>query len=190
MPVAGRGEGTYDSLIGCFVNMAPLRISFNPGMCFREAVKKNKRELLTVLEHSRYPFSRIVEQIQPERDSSRSPIFQTTFNVFRPPVSSPLRNLDLPAGDGGERPGFCDSEMVAYPLPQQEGLFDLSIQFAELRDTLLGQLSYSTDLFRSETAQRLLQQYMAILEYAVRNPDESLKELISATEPDREEIEI
>src|SRR5918997_613074 len=46
-------------------------------------------ELMAEHDHAGYPFSRIVEQIQPGRDPSRPPIFKTTFNFFRPPVSSP-----------------------------------------------------------------------------------------------------
>jgi hypothetical protein len=188
MPVAGRGDGLFDDVIGCFVNVAPVRLLVAGDMSFREAMKVTKAQVLAALNHARYPFSRIVERIQPQRDLSRSPIFQTTFNLFRPATGSTLRNLYASAAKGGATPTFGHSRMQAYPLRQQEGAFDLSIDLAELRDKIVGQFNYSTDLFRTETADRMANRYLSILAAATERPDLLLRDLPAYGESDREQI--
>jgi hypothetical protein len=188
MPVAGRGDGLFDDVIGCFVNVAPVRLLASGDMSFRKVMQVTKAQILTALDHARYPFSQIVERLQPRRDLSRSPIFQTTLNLFRPATGSSLHGLCASASESVEAPTFGSSRMQAYPLRQQEGAFDLSIDLAEMHDKIVGQFSYSTDLFRAETADRMANHYLSVLAAATDRPDVLLRDLPALTEPDRDQI--
>ena len=105
-PIANRTRAEVEGLIGYFVNMLVLRGDFAGRPTFRDLLARTRETALGAFEHQDLPFDRLVEALHPERDLSRSPLFQAMFvlqNNTMPDVGRD--DLTLDAFDAGEGRG-------------------------------------------------------------------------------------
>src|SRR6185369_16066904 len=78
-PVAGRSREELESLIGVFINMLVLRGDLSGRPAFRAMVARSREAALEAYRLQDLPFEKLVEEINPERDLSRSPVFQAVL---------------------------------------------------------------------------------------------------------------
>ena len=105
-PIANRRYRELEDLIGFFVNTLALRASSLESLTFTELLHRVREVTLGAYAHQDLPFEKLVEELQPERDLSRNPIFQVMFALQNAPSSA----LELPGlrleGEGVE--SQCD----------------------------------------------------------------------------------
>ncbi|WP_447009850.1 non-ribosomal peptide synthase/polyketide synthase [Saccharothrix hoggarensis] len=159
---SGRERTELEGLIGFFVNTLVLRSSVDGSRSFRDFLGQVRTTALDAFAHQDVPFERIVDEVRPERDTSRTPLFQ---------VMVLLQNNPEPAS---ELPGLQVEDLA---LPVVAANFDLTVEFQEADDALHGAVSYSTDLFDAATVERLTGNLAVLLEAAVADPDRPLAEL-------------
>ena len=160
MPVANREHPDLLNVIGFFVNTVVNRVDIDPTESFGSFAARVQQMLLSNLEHQEAPFDKVVEAINPERDLSRTPLFQILVNYLKQPADQ-FAGQYLKANDRD-------------PLYRQVKL-DMSFTFTELSDgSQLISIEYSTDLFRAETIARMLTHYDMILQAIVANPQQEL----------------
>jgi amino acid adenylation domain-containing protein len=148
-PIANRQDSAIENLIGFFVNTLALRIDITRDMTFRDLLARVREVTLGAYVHQDVPFEKLVEELQPERVRNLHPLFQVMFAL----QNAPLGVLDLPGLTFSQQ----DFENAATR-------FDLECHMREVNNRLHGQLIYSTDLFRQESAERLLQHFKNLLE--------------------------
>jgi amino acid adenylation domain-containing protein/FkbM family methyltransferase len=155
-PTANRDRADINGLIGFFVNTLILRtdISGNPG--FREVLSRVRKITLEAYDHADTPFEKLVEELQPERDLSYSPIFQVSFALNNEPLPS-LEVLGLRIKTTG--------------VQTETAKFDLLLEMTEEKEGLAGWIQYSTDLFDATTIERMTGHFQTLLEAIVGNPD-------------------
>ncbi|HEX8852813.1 MAG TPA: AMP-binding protein, partial [Pyrinomonadaceae bacterium] len=168
--IANRPQVALEGLIGLFVNTLVLRTDLSENPSFRELLKRVRAVALGAYAHQEMPFEMLVRELQPERDVSRSPVFQVMFTLQNAPVGA----LELP--------GLTLSNL---PFDGGAAQFDLTLSIMESSRGLSCSLGYNTDLFESETIERMLRHLRVLLEAVVANPARRLSELPLLTEEER-----
>ncbi|PTL74976.1 non-ribosomal peptide synthetase, partial [Vitiosangium sp. GDMCC 1.1324] len=168
-PIAGRRDTELEGLIGFFVNTLVLRSRFSPELSFRDLLLQVRDTTLGAYEHQDMPFEKLVEELQPQRDLSRPPLFQVMFIL----QNTPSETLSLPG-------------LTLRSLPQSSGTakFDWTLALSDTPNGFAGGLEYNTDLFERDTVARAMEHLRILLEAAVARPDSHLSDLplLSAAE--------
>ncbi|MDX2000061.1 MAG: amino acid adenylation domain-containing protein [Thermoanaerobaculia bacterium] len=155
-PIAGRGRAEVEGLIGMFLNTLVLRTEVGGATSFRELVSRVRETALGAFAHQDVPFERLLTELKPERDLSRTPFFQIFFNVLNLPESRPL---DLP--------GVQLEPQSAPVLPSK---FDLTL-YVQPADAVHIHAAFNADLFDATTIDRLLAQYQTLLAAVAAAPE-------------------
>jgi amino acid adenylation domain-containing protein len=154
-PVAGRNRREIEGLIGFFVNTLAIRVDLSGRPDFRELVRRVREASFAAYAHQDLPFEKIVEELKPERDPSRSPVFQVVFALQNAP------------GDSMKSPGL---EWSGWRGEGRTAKYDLSLVLVDTPDGLAGVLEYNTDLFDRDTAERMIAQLRTVLESVAADP--------------------
>ncbi|OLP20313.1 hypothetical protein BST81_00820 [Leptolyngbya sp. 'hensonii'] len=186
-PVFGRNKPEFANLVGDFVNMLPLRADLSGNPTFTELLVRVRQMVLGALEHQDYPFALLVEQMGGQRDASRSPLFQVTFDLQRLQSFGELADLFVP-GATTARVNLGGLILEPFPMAQQEGQFDLTMQLVEVNDTLPGVLKYNADLFDAATIARMIGHFQTLLQSLLADPQQRLSELPLLTPVERQQL--
>ncbi|MBZ5491935.1 MAG: amino acid adenylation domain-containing protein [Acidobacteriia bacterium] len=172
-PIANRNRKETEELIGFFANTMVLRTELGGEIHFVELLRRVKEVCLGAYAHQDVPFEKLVEELQPERDLSRSPLFQ---------VGLVLQNAPM------ERLRLEELTISEVQLQQTAAKYDLTISLSEVDEGLLGEVVYARDLYDGETVQRLVRHYQRILEQASRGGEEKIWEMELLDEKEREQV--
>ena len=184
-PVAGRGRPAFERIVGNCMNMVALRGDLSDDPPFRSFVGQMRGRVLGALAHQDYPFPLVVKGLAADRDLSRMPVFQVTFNYLRLQTASGVGAL-IAQGGGSAAVEIGGLRLQSYPLPQQEGQFDLALEMTEVGRGLLGRLKYDTALFDASTAARMVGHFAILLRGAVATPECAISALPLLTERERQ----
>ncbi|NEO43856.1 MAG: AMP-binding protein, partial [Moorea sp. SIO4A3] len=184
-PTSGRTQSEFVEIVGYFVDPVVMRANFSGNPSFKKFLGQVRYTVLEALTHQGYPFALLGSRLQPIRDPSRSPIFETSF-VLQKFQQSQVQQLFL--GEGNTSVHWGGLEMKPFGIPQQEGQFDLSLEMAEGNRSLFGALKYNTDLFDRETIARMTGHFQTLLEGIVANPDQSVAELPLLSTQERHQL--
>ena len=172
-PIAGRDQAQLEGLIGFFANTLALRARLGGNPSFRELLRRVRESTVRALAHQHLPFEKLVEELQPERDLGRSPLFQVLFTFQNTPAPElSLAGLTL-------RPFVVDTNVAR---------FELELNFGETPSGLQGSLVYNTDLFDAATPARMIEHLRVLLEGVVASPDTRLSELPLLTAAERQRV--
>jgi amino acid adenylation domain-containing protein len=155
-PIANRNREEIEGLIGFFVNSLVIRCDVTGNPTFRELLSRVRRECLDAYAHQDLPFEKLVEHLKLERDPSRNPLFQVTFQLVNAPTLAE-------AGAMGGPPTF--------EVQRGSAIFDIAFTLLDVPGALKGMFEYSTDLFDRQTIARLDAHFRAFLHAAVKDPD-------------------
>lgn len=154
-PIANRTRVEIEGLIGIFANTLVVRTDFSGNPPFATLLKRVREVTLAAYAHQDVPFERLVDELQPQRDMSRNPLFQVMFSLQK----ATAQPLELPG-------------MITRLLDAEGGAakFDLWLSVSEGGDGVGGFLEYATDIFDAATTQRLLEHFQVMLAGIVANP--------------------
>ncbi|NJC68037.1 non-ribosomal peptide synthase/polyketide synthase, partial [Planosporangium flavigriseum] len=171
--VSGRERAEWERVIGVFVNTLVLRSQVDGARTFTDFLRDVRSTVLEAFAHQEVPFERVVDELQPARDTSRNPLFQAMV------VLQNLRNR-VP-----DLPGLTADE-VAPPVVTSS--FDLSVDFHEEDDHLTGLLEYNTDLFDAATMRRMAGHLLVLLDAVAGDPDRPIADLPLMTDAERSRV--
>ncbi|MEU6098759.1 condensation domain-containing protein, partial [Streptomyces sp. NPDC047079] len=169
--VSGRTRPELQKLIGYGINNLVMRGRWDGDPTFADLVDQAQTGLLEAYEHQSAPFSRLVTELQPERDMSRSPLYQIALTLHERGTES----ISLPS-------------LTVEPYPVTGGIAkcDLELQVNQAPDgSMSGQLVYGTALFEHETAQRISRHFVRLLQRAVEDESAPLSRIDILDEDER-----
>jgi amino acid adenylation domain-containing protein len=173
-PIANRTHSQTESLIGFFVNTLVLRLDVTGNPSFEELLQQTKRVALGAYSHQDIPFEQLVEELNPERSLSYSPLFQVMFVL----QNAPMSDLEL----HGLKVTPIETESVISQ-------FDLTLSLVETAHGLTGELEYNTDLFEPITIERMIEHLPVLLSGLVEDPQQCIGELSLLTRAEEHQIQ-
>jgi amino acid adenylation domain-containing protein len=161
-PIANRNRAEIEGLIGFFVNTLVMRTDLGGEPSFREVIRREREVALGAYAHQDLPFEKLVDELQPERDMSRSPLFQVMFALQNAPMSElTLSGLAL--------------ETVATTVLASK--YDLTLDLAEDEESIKGAIEYNSDLFDEATMMRMARHFEQLCESIAADPEQKIWQL-------------
>jgi len=171
--VANRSRVETEPLIGFFVNTLVLRTELGGDLDFRKALKRVRQVTLDAYQHQDMPFEKLVEELAPQRDLSRSPLFQVMLVM----QNTGLQGLQLP-----------EVKVSSFEIESEAAKFDLLLTLSERSGKLEGKLVYARDLFEAATIARMAGHLHFVLEKMVSEPEARVGELSLLSGEEREQV--
>ncbi|NLD48526.1 MAG: amino acid adenylation domain-containing protein, partial [Clostridiaceae bacterium] len=161
-PVAGRSHAELENITGMFVNTLALRNRPSKDKTFIEFLSEVRDSTMEAFDNQDYQFEDLVDKVVIKRDLSRNPIFDTMFT---------LQNIDI-----GEMK-LEGLNIKPYELEYKMAIFDISLIAIEEEGKLKLCLDYCTNLYRKDTAKRMLKHYATLLEEIVESQEALIGDL-------------
>jgi amino acid adenylation domain-containing protein len=172
-PTAGRNRPEIAGTIGCFINTLALRTNLDGNPSFQQLLGRVQQVALAAYAHQDLPFEKLIEELNPIRDLSRSPIFQVMF-LFEQTTS-----------DDWTLPELIVTEIE---VPSTIANFDLVLDLQATADGIEGGIEYNTDLFDAATIKRLIGHFQTLLTGIVANPTQQIADLPLLTPAEQQQI--
>jgi len=181
----GRTQPQFENGIGYFVNVLPIRGSFVAGMKFSDLVSQVKDRMFGALEASDLPFPLIVKQLNPVRTSNAAPLCRMVFGLQKPHAFAEISSLM-----SGVASAIKWGSLVAqaYPLRQQEGQFDLTMELYEGTNSFSCVLKYDRNLLSDDAARRFTSHYFNMLRAVIDNPHNDLNAYVFTSPEERQQL--
>ncbi len=174
--IANRNRVETERLIGFFVNTLVLRTRLDGNPRFQDLLSQVRETTLDAYDHQDLPFEKLVEELHPDRDLSRNPLFQVMFAFQNTPLQSEEAQQEL---------GLTITSLETVTTTAK---FDLTLALMETAGGLVGDLEYNSDLFEEGTIQRMAEHFQVLLQGVVADPTQSIQKLPLLTE--REQVQL
>ncbi|MEP7013179.1 MAG: amino acid adenylation domain-containing protein, partial [Acidobacteriota bacterium] len=185
-PTTGRFGARVADQVGYFVNPVPVRADLSGDPTFAELLARQKPTIETALALQAYPFSRLAEEIQPERDPGRSPIFDAMLAYEKARGGEGFWGFAL--GLAGTRVDLGGLALESLRVEPSGSAFDLALAVSEVAGGLAGSLRFSTELFDRATVERWAGWLVRLIEGVAHQPALRLSDLPLFSAAERSEL--
>jgi surfactin family lipopeptide synthetase A len=175
-PVSGRTRSETEPLIGLLVNTLIFRTQLDARLTVRELLAVVRENCLKVFAHQNVPFERLVEELRPERDLSRNPLFQVMFALQNTTFAE---TISLP-----------HMEILPLAIRNDTAKFDLSLLLEQWGENVGGAMEYSTDILEGATVAHMVQHFYRVLRWMVANPENPVSGLMLLEEAEVRQITV
>lgn len=176
VPIAGRNRLELENLIGFFVNSLVLRTDLSGNPTFRQLLSRVREAALDAYAHQDLPFEKLVDELRPQRDLSRNPLFQVTFQLIK---LHQLADTTLQADD---------PILSSLKVRRGTAIFDIAFSLWDGPAGINGGFEYNTDLFDPDTVERMAGHFQTLLAGIVADPQTRLGQLALLPDGERKQI--
>lgn len=173
-PIANRTHSEQEEMIGFFINTLALRTNFEGNPEFKEILNRVQETTLGAYSHQDIPFEKLVDELNVERDLSRTPVFQTFFSLNN---NNNISDLNLYGLD-----------VSIYEKQASTSQFDLTLNIEQELEGYTGRLIYNTDLFELTTIENIAKHYINILEDVLNNLERKISDIKMLSDEEIEKI--
>ncbi|HHO59367.1 MAG TPA: non-ribosomal peptide synthetase, partial [Thiotrichales bacterium] len=171
-PIANRNNIDVENLIGFFVNMLVIRNRVEPSAPFTDFLQQSRDNLFSAYSNQDIPFEHLVDELQPQRDSSRNPLFQVVFAMQN--ESLPAVELDSLSASRPVIPGYDVSE---YGVSASVTRFDLELHCWDDESNIRCSWIYDTALFARTSIETMHRHFEQLLRAVVASPQQPVAAL-------------
>lgn len=154
-PITERSFMELENQIGLYLNTIVLRDKINPQDTFREFLTQSKENLLDALNHKKFPFDALVDELKVTRDISKNPLFEVMTVGHNPPQ---IKSDEI--------------DLVAYDLNWERELnrsqFDISVDYLNVGGMGID-IEYNTDLFLKSTIELMAKNFEALIQSVIED---------------------
>ena len=163
-PIAGRNHTDLEGLIGFFINTLALRMDMSDDPKFDKFLAQVKKTCLDAYANQDYPFDRLIDILNPIRDTSATPVFNVMFVLEN--ATDDLTEAKL-------------GELKFRNITHDRGVakFDITLFAFEEAGLIKMQFEYNTDLFDKETIERFGNFYVKLLNEISVDPKKNLSDM-------------
>jgi amino acid adenylation domain-containing protein len=187
VPLAGRSRREFQDTIGYFINPVVVSAPVQADTTFRQHLATLRDVTVAAQQYGDFPFIELVKRLQPVRDTGRTPFFEITLNLIKTTQFGVTPGQML-HDENGAPLQLGSLQLEAFPLRQQEGLFDLDVNFLDTGGIIPATIKYNTQLFVAETVARLAQHLLTLLSAGLVGPNQKIPELPLLTADERHEM--
>ncbi|MBJ6369616.1 non-ribosomal peptide synthetase [Snuella sedimenti] len=173
-PIANREQMEIAGLIGFFVNTLVLRDELKSDVSFLSLLKQVKETCLDAYAHQDIPFERIVDNLEIERDQSRTPLFQTLFAL--------QNNEEVTGMSLGENK--LEVLVQEFTTPK----FDMTFNAVEMDNGIACSITYAKALFKEETIGRMAVHFNQLISSVLNDIDQSIDTLEILTDEEKADL--
>lgn len=171
-PMADRTAVETRGLIGFFVNTVLLRTDLSGDPAFTALLARERDGALAAYRHAAVPYERVVQELEPERRGTSSPLVNVWLVVERP----------VPPVEIG------DLRLSYVELQDAVSKFDLLLRAAEGPAGLAMTWMFNEDLFDVAALEVMAKRFEQILRSIVTHPEARLSAVEIRTAEERERI--
>ena len=164
-PVSGRTAPGLHRTVGMLANTVCLRTVPDPGHTFAQYLRQVADTAEEAFAHQDFPFSDVVAMAAPQRDYSRTPLFDALIALH----SSRYLHVD-----------FAGSGVDVRLEPTGQSVFDLNMQVYEAGDTLRVSWHHSSTLFRRGDVEQWREDFRHVLDAVLADPATPVGAFIAA----------
>jgi amino acid adenylation domain-containing protein len=172
-PIASRTRIETEDLVGFFTNTVILRGNVDGDPDFRELLHRVRETALEAFAHQELPLELLIGKIHPERDPSRSPVFQVMLVFQNAPTSAA---------------GFHRLETSIQRVRPETSMFDMTIELLPSGEALDGVIQFNTDLFDAVTIDRLWGHFASYLQQAIAAPEKKVAAISPLAAAERRQL--
>lgn len=172
-PVANRGRGELEALVGLFVNTLALRVKITGEEKFTTLLRSVRDAAVGAYANQDLPFERVVEELQPQRTLSHAPLYQVMF----------IMNTGL-----AELPRLSGLTAQVMEVGNTTAKFDLTVSLQEREGRIEGGLEYDTELFDEGRVRQMMEHYRRLLEEIAADPESLISELPLLSEEEHKRL--
>ncbi|MEI8632021.1 condensation domain-containing protein [Vibrio sp. PP-XX7] len=151
-PVIGRDHVALEPLIGCFLNVLPLRLHCAEQQTFAQLMAQNRQTITAAFAHQQLAFDQLLETVGYRKQAGRHALFDVQIIL----QNNPQMQLD-----------FGHTHLEMHPEETVSAKFDLNIMFSDEADIEL-QLEYATALFDAPRTAEMVQDIVGIARYVTQ----------------------
>ena len=150
------------SAVGHYANLLVMKADFQNDPTVADLISQVDRYRNQAMENLLFPFDRLVQAMNPEKDMSRTALFDILF-VCREDIP------DLPTG--------TDFSARMIQTHHGWGKYDLTLGLQIQDPNICGSFVYNRDMFESDTISRMLGHFQTILSEMSDRPDAPVSRL-------------
>lgn len=171
--IANRKQPELENLIGFFVDFVALRLKYEKEKKFTDFLLEMKKNILEGFSNNQLPFSKVVDELNLQKDSSLNSFFQVMF-IFQntPIVESSIHNLKI----------------APYKNNNLTAKYDITVEMRESNEQILGLFQYNTRMFEEKTIKKMIDAFIEIFESITDNKDLLLSEINCITTQELNEL--
>jgi len=169
-----RIQPRMERLVGPVANLLVLRTRLKGDLSFTSLLEQVNERVTEALRYQEMPFDRLVRDLKPDKDMSRTALFDVLFQY-----EGPEPTLDM---------GGCEAKVIDTNVGY--GKYDLHLCVRRTADGMRGDVVYNADLYDAPLIERMMRHLVAALGAVVSAPAQRLDEvgLLSQEEKDQQLI--
>jgi amino acid adenylation domain-containing protein len=187
-PMSGRTRVEWSNVVGYFVNSLPLVTRFTPDSSFVSILRSVRETVRLGIKNQDYPYSLLVERLNPSRDTTGNPFFQTMFTFESTPPGCENGAAAIALGRPGMKVSLAGITFETMVVPTDTTLVDLGLTMSEIDGELFGCIRYNADLFEQSTIERIANHFVVLLAASIAEPHTPVQNLQLLPEEEMEHV--